>query len=76
VEEDITGLPTPTFILWGAHDKAIDVRTADVLSGLLPNSEVDVLKGIGHLPMLEAPMRSAEDYLSFRARQYKSIVSK
>ncbi|MBV8633770.1 MAG: alpha/beta hydrolase [Burkholderiaceae bacterium] len=76
VEEDVTGLPTPTFILWGAHDKAIDVRTADVLSGLLPNSEVDVLKGIGHLPMLEAPMRSAEDYLSFRARQYKSIVSK
>ena len=76
VEDDITGLPTPSLIEWGAHDRAIDVGTADVLAGLLPNSEVDILKGIGHLPMVEAPRRSAEDYLHFRAEQYKAIVSK
>jgi len=76
VEDDITGLPTPALILWGAHDRAIDVGTAHVLAGLLPNSEVDILKGIGHLPMVEAPRRSAEDYLRFRTEQYKAIVSK
>ncbi|HEX8956054.1 MAG TPA: alpha/beta hydrolase [Burkholderiaceae bacterium] len=76
VEEDVTGLPTPTLIEWGAHDKAIDVRTAEVLSGLLPNSEVVILNNIGHLPMLEAPRRSAEDYLRFRAEQYQKITSK
>jgi len=76
VEEDITGLPTPTLIEWGAHDRAIDVRTVDVLANLLPNSEVDILKGIGHLPMVEAPRRSAEDYLRFRTEQYKAITSK
>jgi len=25
------------------------------------------MQGIGHLPMMEAPERSAEDYLKFRA---------
>jgi pimeloyl-ACP methyl ester carboxylesterase len=76
VEEDITGLPTPSFIEWGAHDRAIDVKTVDVLTGLLPNSQVDILPGIGHLPMVEAPKRSAEDYLRFRTEQVKVVTSK
>lgn len=73
IEDDVTGLPTPSFIMWGAHDRALDVRTADVLSGLLPNSEIDVLKGVGHLPMIEKPRRSAEDYLRFRSEQVKPV---
>ena len=36
-------------------------------TALLPNSQVVILEGIGHLPMLEAPERSADDYLGFRA---------
>jgi len=76
VEDDITGLPTPSLIEWGAHDRIIDVGTAEILAGLLPNSEVDILNGIGHLPMVEAPRRSAEDYLRFRAEHAKAIVSK
>lgn len=76
VEEDVTGLPTPTFIEWGAHDRAIDVGTVAVLTGLLPNSEVDILPHIGHLPMVEAPRRSAEDYLRFRTEHYQDITSK
>jgi pimeloyl-ACP methyl ester carboxylesterase len=67
VEERIRGLKTPSLIVWGREDRAIHVDTAAVLHGLLPNSEVVIQEGIGHLPMLEAPQRSADDYLRFRA---------
>jgi len=64
----IQGLTTPSLIVWGREDRAISVETADVLHGMLSHSEVIVLDGIGHLPMLEAPQRSASDYLAFRAK--------
>lgn len=67
LEERIRGPKTPSLIVWGREDRAIHVDTAGVLHGLLPNSEVVILEGIGHLPMLEAPQRSADDYLRFRA---------
>jgi pimeloyl-ACP methyl ester carboxylesterase len=39
---------------------------ADVLHKLLPRSQVIIMPGIGHLPMLERPRQSAADYLRFR----------
>ena len=33
---------------------------------MIPASEVIMMKGLGHLPMLEEPRQSAEDYLKFR----------
>lgn len=66
LEDRIRGLPTPALIVWGRDDRAIDVGTAEVLHGMLPKSEVIILDGIGHLPMIEAPERSATDYLAFR----------
>ena len=65
-EERIRGMRTPSLIVWGDEDRALHVGTAEVLHGLLPNSEVVILEGIGHLPQLEAPERCAEDYLRFR----------
>lgn len=62
------GLPTPTHILWGEEDRLIHVDCVRVLSELLPSSTSTVLKGIGHIPMLEAPAESARDYLAFRER--------
>jgi pimeloyl-ACP methyl ester carboxylesterase len=67
VEERIAGLATPTLIVWGEKDRAINVATANVLHRLLLNSQVAIMPGIGHLPMIERPRQSAEDYLRFRA---------
>jgi len=66
VEKRISGLATPTLIVWGDEDRLIHVRTADVLNKLMPNSKVIILEGIGHVPMIERPQQSAEDYLRFR----------
>jgi len=68
VEERVRGLRTPALIVWGEEDRAIHVETASILRRLLPASDVIVMPGVGHLPMLERPRRSAEDYLAFRQR--------
>ena len=66
IETRIAGMNTRTLIVWGEKDRAINVAAADILHKLLPNSQVITLPGVGHLPMLERPRKSAEDYLAFR----------
>ena len=59
--------PTPTLIVWGDQDRALDVSGAAVLHALLPHSTLIVMPGIGHIPMIEAPRRAVRDYLAFQA---------
>ena len=61
----IDALRTPTFVLWGGADAVFDVAGAEVLRQRLPAAQVQVLPGVGHLPMMEAPRESAEAYLRF-----------
>lgn len=65
-ESRISGLKVPTLIVWGQEDRAISVKTVPILQKLLPNSQAIVMQEIGHLPMLEAPEKTATDYLKFR----------
>lgn len=48
-------LTIPTLILWGDLDTWIAPATAYQLEKAIPQSEVVMLSGVGHLPMLEAP---------------------
>jgi len=66
IEKRVQGLAMPTLIVWGKEDRVINVATADMLHKLMPNSKVLLMDGIGHVPMLEVPQQSAEDYLQFR----------
>lgn len=68
LEQRISGLATPTLIVWGTRDRLIHVETANVLRALLPNSEVIIMPEIGHAPMIERPRQTAEDYLRFREK--------
>ena len=68
VEQRITGLKTPALIVWGDEDRVIHPLTAEVLYNLLPKSKVNIMKGIGHLPMIESAEECAEDYMFFRFR--------
>jgi len=69
VEQRIAGLKTPTLIVWGSEDRVISPLTAEILYRMLPKSHVIMMKGLGHLPMLENPEQCAEDYLYFRFKQ-------
>ena len=66
VDAAVTGLATPTLIVWGDEDRALSVGTVPVLKTLLPNAQAIVMPHVGHAPMIERPRQSADDYLRFR----------
>jgi pimeloyl-ACP methyl ester carboxylesterase len=63
----VKGLATPALIVWGAQDRVLHPGAADVLHKAMPNSKVIIMPGVGHMPMLERPRQSTDDYLKFRA---------
>lgn len=70
-ETYVKDLQTPTLIVFGDKDRAINPVTADILHKLMPRSEIMIMKGLGHLPMVEQPEMSAKDYLKFREKLSK-----
>ena len=68
VEERIRGLAVPSLVVWGQQDRLLHPGTAGILQMLLIKSEVVMMQGVGHVPMIEEPERAALDYLRFRAK--------
>jgi pimeloyl-ACP methyl ester carboxylesterase len=66
LKPQVTGLATPALIVWGAEDRLLHPGTAELLHGLLAQSQVVVMPKVGHVPMVERPQESAQDYLRFR----------
>lgn len=67
VTQQVRGMATPALIVWGDEDRLLHVGGAQMLRSLLPRSQVIVMPRVGHVPMIERPQQSAEDYLRFRA---------
>lgn len=67
VEERVTGLETPTLLVWGVEDRVLHVGATDVLEQLMQNVTTVKMEGIGHLPQLEAPKETAQDLKDFIA---------
>ena len=61
-------LQVPALILWGDQDALIHVSGAERWHALIPDSQLTVWEGIGHMPMLEIPEESAQRYRAFLAR--------
>jgi len=62
----------PTFILHGARDRLVPVSAAAELARLRPDWNLEVLDGVGHVPMLETPDRfliSVARYLEVSAEE-------
>jgi triacylglycerol lipase len=68
LDERFTAIATPALIVWGEQDAVLAPSGAAALKAIMPNSEVVLMPGIGHMPMLEAPRKSAQTYLAFLRR--------
>jgi triacylglycerol lipase len=68
LEDRFTAIAAPALIVWGEQDAILDPSGAAALKAIMPNSEVVMMPGVGHLPMLEAPRKSAQAYLEFLRR--------
>ncbi|PPI83349.1 alpha/beta hydrolase [Marinobacter maroccanus] len=61
----ITRIQAPVLILWGKEDRVINYRNGEVFEAAIPNARLEVMDGIGHAPMVEAPVESAEIFRTF-----------
>jgi abhydrolase domain-containing protein 6 len=58
----------PTQIIWGQHDKLLDVTCAVVQHQGIPHSELVIFEDVGHVPMIERPAATARHHLAFLAK--------
>jgi len=58
---------TPTLIIWGRHDRLIDVSCAETMAASIPNNKVVIFEDAGHIPMIEKPRESALHHLELIA---------
>ena len=57
----------PVLLVWGERDAMVSVAGAERVSAALPETQIELLDGIGHCPQIEAADRVAELLLSFPA---------
>jgi pimeloyl-ACP methyl ester carboxylesterase len=56
----------PTLLVWGTHDRLVDVRLAPKALAAYPQSRLLVLPGVGHVAQLERPETVARAFLGLR----------
>lgn len=57
---DGAAVATPSLLIWGERDPILPVRQARALAREMPHARIEVLPGVGHCPMFEAPTRFTE----------------
>lgn len=58
----------PTQIIWGRHDRLIDVSCATAQHEGIAGSELVIFDDVGHVPMIEKPAETAKHHLAFLAK--------
>ena len=58
----------PALLLWGAEDRLIPPAAGEAFLAALPNAELTVMPGLGHVPMTEDPAATLAVLRDFLAR--------
>ena len=64
----LTELDLPVLILWGTLDVVLIPRQGRRFEQLIPGAELRYVRGVGHVPMADAPELLAEAITQFSAR--------
>lgn len=67
-ERRLGEIAAPTLTLWGAEDQIIRPSAAQTFDERIPDSDVEIFEGVGHLPMEEAPQKTADAIRRFLDR--------
>lgn len=62
---EISSIANPTLVMWGEEDQLTSVADAQRFADAIPDARVRIYPGVGHIPMEEAPERSAADVRAF-----------
>ena len=63
LDDQLHEIAAPTLIIWGRHDRVIDVSCTEVMKAKIPINHCLVFEDAGHVPMLECPGQSASAHL-------------
>ncbi len=61
----LKNIKAPTLIMWGEQDAWLPIENGYWFQVCIPNSQLIVYEGVGHIPMEEIPERTARDLLKF-----------
>jgi len=65
--ERLGDVAMPTLIIWGRHDRLIDVSCTEVMAAAIPENKVVILEDVGHVPMIESPKVTAGHHIDLIA---------
>lgn len=65
LESDLPKINAKTLIVWGEKDRILHVSSTRILKKNLPHSTTVIIKGCGHVPMIEKSRETAQHYLEF-----------
>jgi pimeloyl-ACP methyl ester carboxylesterase len=63
--ERLPTIAAPTLIIWGDHDRVLHVSSADLFRQGIKKSEVMLIPGSGHMPLVENARQCATAWLAF-----------
>ncbi|HEV7162956.1 MAG TPA: alpha/beta hydrolase [Solirubrobacteraceae bacterium] len=58
--ERLGGLTMPTLVIHGTDDQMLPVQNGRLIASLIPDAQLEIFDGVGHLFFWEQPERSAE----------------
>ncbi|MBT4362996.1 MAG: alpha/beta hydrolase [Desulfobacterales bacterium] len=65
LEQRLPLIETKTLIMWGDKDRIIDISSVPIFEKGIKNHQTVIFKDIGHVPFLEAPIKTNEAYEKF-----------
>lgn len=68
MNDDLKTVTLPTMIIWGRHDQLIHYSSGEVMHAEMPNSEMVIFEDLGHVPMMESPVKVATRHREFLAK--------
>ncbi|WP_447756923.1 alpha/beta fold hydrolase [Sphingopyxis fribergensis] len=68
LNDELGRVTVPTLIIWGRHDKLIDVSCVAVLEAGIAGSTSHIFDHVAHVPMIEDPKATADVQREFLAR--------
>ena len=57
---DISAIRIPVAIIWGERDRVLPLQHAVEVLGRFADANLTVIPGVGHVPQVESPRRTAE----------------
>lgn len=71
----IPKIKAPSLLIWGTRDGAVDLRSAQALTQVLPQCQLKLIEGAGHLPFEETPEEFNRLVLDFIDRKFEDQQS-